>query len=107
MLEGLDTIDWASLRHAYGQASNVPGWLRALLSPNAKVRQEAIYELFGTIYHQGTVYSATAAAVPFLDELLTAPNVQDKSSLACLIASIADGAGYLEVHAVGDFGEQT
>ncbi|MBA2226758.1 MAG: HEAT repeat domain-containing protein [Thermogemmata sp.] len=107
MLEGLDQIDWTSLRHAYGQASDVPGWLRALLSPNAKVRQEAIYELFGTIYHQGTVYSASAAAVPFLYELLTAPNVRDKSSIACLLASIADGAGYLEVHAVDDFGEQT
>jgi HEAT repeat protein len=107
MLEGLDQIDWASLRHAYGQASDVPDLLRALLSSKTKVRHEAIYELFGTLYHQGTVYSASAAAVPFLYELLTAPNVRDKSCLACLIASIADGAGYLEVHAVDDFGEPT
>jgi len=107
MLEGLDTVDWTSLRHAYGEAADVPGLLRALLSPDPKVRQEAIYELFGNIWHQGTVYPASAAAVPFLYELLTAPSVQDKSNIAHLLASIADGVGYLEVHAVGDFGEPT
>jgi hypothetical protein len=107
MLEGLDRVDWASLRHAYGAATDVPGLLRSLLSADPKVREQAIYELFGNIWHQGTIYPASAAAVPFLYELLTAPGVQDKSNIAHLLASIADGVGYLEVHAVGDFGEPT
>jgi len=107
MLEGLDTIDWESLKHAYGEATDVPSLLRALLSPDAKVREETIYGLFGNIWHQGTVYPATAAAVPFLYELIAAPDVQDKANIAHLLASIADGVGYLEVHAVGDFGEST
>jgi hypothetical protein len=71
------------------------------------VREAAIYELFGNIWHLGTVYPASAAAVPFLYELLTAPSAQDKSNIAHLLASIADGVGYLEVHAVGDAGEPT
>src|SRR5262245_59533068 len=104
MLDGLEAVDWASLRHAYGEATDVPGLLRALLSSDPKVREETIYELFGNIWHQGTVYPASAAAVPFLYELLTAPEVQDKPAIAHLLASIAEGVGYLEVHAVDDFG---
>lgn len=46
-------------------------------------------------------------AVPFLYELLTAPGVPGKTDIAHLLACIADGVGYLEVHAVGDFGEPT
>lgn len=107
MLEGLDKVDWASLTHAYGEATDVPTLLRSLLSPDAKERERAVYDLFGNIWHQGTVYPATAAAVPFLYELLTAPGVPGKTDVAQLLACIADGVGYLEVHAVGDFGEPT
>jgi HEAT repeat protein len=105
-LHDLDAIDWAALTHAYGAASDVPGLLRGLLAPEPKVREDAISELFGTIWHQGTVYSATAAAVPFLYELLTAPEVHDKASIAVLLACVAEGVGYLEVHAAGGFGER-
>ena len=107
MFEQLDTVDWGLLTHAYGEATDVPRLLRLLLSPDAKERERAIYNLFGNIWHQGTVYPATAAAVPFLYELLTAPDVPDKSDIALLLASIADGVGYLEVHTVSDFGERT
>ncbi|MBK7543013.1 MAG: HEAT repeat domain-containing protein [Candidatus Competibacteraceae bacterium] len=105
MLEDLDGVDWASLEHAYGEAADVPDLLRALLSTDSEVREEAVYELFGNIWHQGTVYPASAAAVPFLYELLTAPDVRDKSNIAHLLACIADGVGYLEVHAVDERGE--
>jgi HEAT repeat protein len=107
MLEALDRVDWASLQHAYGEATDVPGLLRDLLSADPMVREGAVYELFGNIWHQGTVYPATAAAVPFLYELLTTPDVPDKTSIAHLLASIADGKGGLEVHAKGEFGEPT
>lgn len=107
MLERLDTVNWGMLRHAYGEATDVPGLLRALLSPDAEQRKQAIYELFGNIWHQGTVYPATAAAVPFLYELLAAPGVPGKSDIALLLSCIADGHGYLEVHTAGGFGEPT
>jgi hypothetical protein len=107
MLERLDNVHWASLTHAYGTATDVPSLLRSLLSPDGKKRERAVYDLFGNIWHQGTVYPATAAAVPFLYELLIAPDVPGKTDITQLLACIADGVGYLEVHAVGDFGEPT
>lgn len=107
MLEELEKIDWASCTHAYGEATDVPDLLRTLLSADEGQREEAISTLFGNIWHQGTVYPATARAVPFLYELLSNPDVQDKRNIACLLSCIADGVGYLEVHAVGDYGEST
>ena len=106
MLEELDQIDWGTLCHAYGPADDVPGLLRALTSSDKAIRDNAIYELYGNIWHQGTVYEATAYAVPFLIELLNSPATPDRSSIAGLLASIAAGSGYLEVHARPDWGEK-
>ena len=101
MLEQLDKINWASLTHAQGAATDLPPLLRMLLSTDANTRRQAMHGLFGNIWHQGTVYPATAVAVPFLYELLSAPAAPGKSEVAQLLACIADGAGYLEVHARG------
>jgi HEAT repeat protein len=106
MLAGLEGIDWAALTHAYGEATDVPGLLRALLSPDSGDRDAAIDALFGNIWHQGTVYPATAAAVPFLFELLADADLPDPDAVALLLASIATGRGYLDVHARDDYGER-
>jgi hypothetical protein len=106
LLEGLDTVNWVTLRHAYGNADDVPDLLRALASSDEMRRVEAINALFGNVWHQGTVYPATAAAVPFLYELLNGVDIKGKSDIAGLLASIAAGKGYLEVHAVGKFAEK-
>jgi len=60
MLKGLEAINWGSLHHAYWTASDVPPLLRALASPRRKERSSAVYELYGNIYHQGTVYELCA-----------------------------------------------
>ena len=93
MLEGLDEINWSQLHHAYGKASDVPILIRQLLSNEITLVDKAIYELFGNIYHQHTVYEASAYAVPFLQELLSIPDLANdtKMSIACLLASMADG----------------
>ena len=106
MLEALGTVNWGALHHAYGGADDVPDLLRALASSDETRRVEAVKALFGNIWHQGTVYPATAAAVPFLYELLNGVDVPRKSDIAGLLASIAAGNGYLEVHAVGQFAEK-
>lgn len=96
MLESLDSIDWGALRHAHGDASNVPDLLRALLSDDEDVRMEAISTLHEHIWHQGTVYTASAAAVPFLFELLSHPDVQDKGGIVSLLSCIATGEAWVK-----------
>lgn len=66
MLEGLNDINWQRLTHAYGPASDVPELIRNLTSPAPDIREQAQKGLRSTIWHQGTVYEATAYALPFL-----------------------------------------
>lgn len=98
MLETLDNIEWNQLSHAYGPAQDVPELLRALLSEETTVREEAFRGLFSTIWHQGTVYEATAHAVPFLLELLESAQSYEKPQILVLLQCIATGSSYLEVH---------
>ena len=99
-LEGIDTIDWAQLEHAYGPAADVPGQLRDVAVGSPRQRNEAMSELWGNIHHQGTVYPASAPAVPFLARLATSGAVPegDRGQLVALISAIASGSSYLEVH---------
>ena len=93
MLEGLNKINWSQLHHAYGEASDVPILIHQLLSNDKTTTDKAIYELFGNIYHQHTVYEASAYAVPFLQEILNSSEIINsiKMSIACLLASMVDG----------------
>lgn len=106
MLEGLDTIDWTSLTHAHGPATDVPELLRSLLSDDLDVRLQACADLHEKIWHQGTVYPASAVAIPFLFELLTHPGVHDPGWAASLLGCIATGEGWLQYGLRVD-GEQT
>lgn len=102
MLVGLDKIDWSKLQHAYGSAYDVPQLLRDLISKDKKIRADAIYELFGNIWHQGTIYEATVYAVPFLIEILQSPEASDSIDVPVLLGAIASGCGYLEVQAADE-----
>jgi len=98
MLEGLQEIDWSSLSHAYGKAGDVPDLIRGLLDSEPQRRHECLYQLYGTIWHQGTIYEASAYAVPFLFELLRSLDTPDRSGIAMLLADLADGAHPLELY---------
>jgi hypothetical protein len=88
LLEGVDAVDWAALEHAYGKAHRVPEWLAGLLEPETCV--EALGDLDMAIYHQGgAVYSAGAAAVPFLIRLAVDPSVPDRFEILGLLARFA------------------
>lgn len=91
MLNGLDQVDWARLTHAYGPADDVPDQIRDLVSPDGERRRKALWALNGNIYHQGTVYEATAHAVPFLLEVLTAPECDEQPQLLELLSGIVTG----------------
>ncbi|WP_329080684.1 hypothetical protein [Streptomyces niveus] len=98
MLDGIDDIDWSALTHAYGPADDIPALLRAAGSPDAARRDPALDELISSLCHQGSIYPATAAAVPFIARLaLEGPG--DRLRLMWLLHGAAEGSGpeYQEV----------
>jgi HEAT repeat protein len=101
MFARLDDIDWASLEHAYGPATDVPGHLRDLRAGSAQARRRALSGLYGGICHQGTRYEASAPAVPFLLELLADPATPDRAAIVGLVAAI--GVGQHEAWLPGGF----
>ncbi|GAA1264128.1 hypothetical protein Psi02_76320 [Planotetraspora silvatica] len=69
-LSGLDDIPWADLAHAHGSAEDIPELLRALADPFGDWNP-TLDELFGdNLLHQGSCYSATAPALPFLTRMI-------------------------------------
>ena len=95
----LDAIEWEKLAHAYGTAEDVPKWLDQLRTATTDdVAEEAMEYLFGVLWHQYTVYGATAAATPFLVEALNYCRPIIRSDLLRLLDLIADGMSYLDQH---------
>ncbi|KAH6969323.1 hypothetical protein DER45DRAFT_548989 [Fusarium avenaceum] len=90
-LAGLDSIDWSQLTHAYGPADDVPVLLRQLQSTDPEIYLTALDECWSSIYHQGTRYSASTQAVPFLYSLLNHEATKNRSNLLYLIVAIAIG----------------
>lgn len=59
-----DLAAWRALSHAFGPADNLPPLLRAA---QAAPRTSAIWSmLWETVWHQGTIYSASLAVAPHL-----------------------------------------
>lgn len=98
MLDGLDDIKWAELTHAYGSAGDVPDLIRQLLSDDEDMLEETFDALFSNIWHQGTVYEASAYAVPFLIEVVQSETVLMREGILSLLSSIASGRSYYDVH---------
>lgn len=90
MLAGLDQVPWKRLSHACGRATDLPAILRALAAPEESVRQEALFELETRIHHQGSIYEATAAVVPFLYEMAQDSSMPDRIHVLYLLAGISE-----------------
>ncbi|ARP73045.1 hypothetical protein LK07_28335 [Streptomyces pluripotens] len=88
--EDLGAVDWASLTHAYGGAADVPQPVRALYSDDPEAVDEALYELFGNVLHQGSVYPATVEAVPFPTHAVVHARYK-RDWLLMLLAEMAGG----------------
>ncbi|MFJ6382637.1 hypothetical protein ACIQI7_21865 [Kitasatospora sp. NPDC092039] len=90
--EELHTIDWPSLEHAYGEGSDVPGWVRALYSDDRRQADKALSEFFGRALHQGSVSSVAVAAVPFLAHAAAHTRHERADLLAALAGCGGSGA---------------
>jgi len=92
MESSTQTIDWETLADAYGPATEVPVWLEQVASSDAELSYQAIEALFGIIWHQGTIYSSSVAALPILAEYLRREQQPNRDAIAGLIASIITGS---------------
>ncbi len=91
-LAGLDAVDWAELGHAYGPARDTADEIRLLRATDPDLREDALERLASSICHQGSVYPASAAAVPFLARLGLDPTQPDRPGILWLLAMVARGA---------------
>jgi hypothetical protein len=92
-LDEIDRVPWGMLEHAYGRGivseslhENIPGALRELRQAEPGPGLKA---LFSNIYHQRTVYEATAYAVPFVAAVAAEPAFPRRLELVNLLAAIA------------------
>jgi hypothetical protein len=90
-LDGLDSVPWGRLHHAYGAASDIPGRIRGLTDPDDEVRQEAWSTLLSTVYHHGTRWQASRYIVPFVVGLIDDPATPDRAVLVGLLRAVAIG----------------
>ncbi|GCE12280.1 hypothetical protein [Tengunoibacter tsumagoiensis] len=90
----LRQVPWATLRHAYGSAEDTPQHLLDLLSDEDEIRNGALDRLWASICHQGSVYEASCAAVPFLIEILQQVSGTVKASILALLAGVAHTEWY-------------
>jgi hypothetical protein len=77
----LDSSRWSELRHAYGPAHDIPSLLRALQAlPASSGDAEPWFTLWSALAHQGDVYDASFAAVPYVVEAMARDPVRADSS---------------------------
>ncbi len=72
-LQGLESVPWHSLSHAYGPATDVPYALRHLASSHPRVAAHAIGWLHASVLHQGSIYDSTLRAIPFIVQIAADP----------------------------------
>ena len=114
----LSQVAWATHAHAYTGAGydfrkyTVPGddvaaILRALWSDDSELRLEAHQAVISTLWHQGTVYEATAHAVPFLAAFVAEPSMPGRgralASLVLIAASAMRGDDVSARQVIGAF----
>ena len=90
MLESLDAVPWKDLERssgnpltAYDSFTEIPNFLRQLLSPDPEKRSYALGGLYENLLHQGTSFSGTPYVIPFIIELCSEPSVPNRVSLLC------------------------
>ena len=106
-LDELERVPWAELRHAYGTGKlgpelheDVAATLRQLGEADPEAFDAGVFALFSNLCHQGTVYQATAFAVPFLAALAagTALTPAQEPAFVVIFAGIGFAASFDAPH---------
>jgi hypothetical protein len=93
LTSSLADVGWHEVKHAYGEASNLPALLFAVVVGTDEVRPPAWWELWGSIHHQGTVYEATAPSIPFIETIASSAEHPDRVEALAFLREIAVGNG--------------
>jgi hypothetical protein len=93
LAQALRSVSWGTLHHAYGLAGEVPSLLYAASLGADPVRLEAWWELWGNVHHQGTVYEATPACVPYLARIAAGLDHPDRVNALSFLRQLAVGDG--------------
>ncbi|WP_051740023.1 hypothetical protein [Kitasatospora sp. MBT66] len=80
--------DWSQLKHAYGTAEDIPALFERL---GAEPNDEAWSDLWSRLCHQGSVYSASFAALALLADLGSEAG-KDGDNALVLAGAIAEAA---------------
>lgn len=94
----LDSPRWKELRHAYGSAEHVPALIRAIAAEAtprysdhpAKARSNPTPwdEVYSSLCHQGSAYSATYAALPHIVQIAERDGVAMRAETMILAGTI-------------------
>jgi hypothetical protein len=93
MLQKLEEIHWSRLDDANGQATSVPGYLRAVTAPSVDQWVPALEDLRESV-DQGIVYGVTPVVVPFLLEIAQDAHVSARHRILELLGDIAEAANH-------------
>jgi hypothetical protein len=93
LLGQVSVVQWTDVYHAYGPASDVPGQLAAVIVGDDATRDEAWWNLWGNVHHQGTIYEATVPAVPILFGLATWPAYPDRAQALLMLREVGAAEG--------------
>ena len=84
----LDSDRWKRLGHAYGSAGGIPPMLRGIKERGFLVEDD-LELLWGGLYHQGTIYTATYAAAPHMLSLIDALPLKGQHELLTFLGRVA------------------
>ncbi|EAY31682.1 HEAT repeat domain-containing protein [Microscilla marina] len=91
-------VDWKNTTHAYGEATDVPLQIMKLCSEDNETREEAWWQLWGNLFHQGSRYPASVLAVPYFIDLLKYEQVADKEKIMQYLLGLTLGYPEYYIH---------
>lgn len=92
MLDGLDSIPWSTLEHAYGDAGDIPGIIRTLVSGDPDQREWAQDMLDMGPFHQESLYSCTPFVVRVLLQIMQEADTADPSWILRYVSRVLAAA---------------
>jgi len=92
------SVPWDRLAHAYHGAWDAPAQLEIFLdlASSKEALDEAVDWMWGSILHQGSIYSASSPVLWILIDLITTrPNCAPAASIMRAVQTITDGLEYM------------